>query len=84
MMELPKRSDPFRQIALGGIENHSKWLQDSSASLVRYLKMLVERPSFESRAEDEMARAETALTEALATVKEMRQNYQAKPVEKQS
>lgn len=56
-------------LALHNIERKSNWLRSDAESVGRYVRMLDDLPSFETRAEDVLAQAELALTETLLAVK---------------
>jgi hypothetical protein len=56
-------------IALDGIEQDATWVAYYGGSLGRRIALLGTMPDFRTRAEADLDRAETALTEALAVVR---------------
>lgn len=62
-------AERMRQIALDGIERKAQWTSVDAKSLSEYVMMLRMQPPFETRAHDEMKRAETVLIEALDIVR---------------
>lgn len=66
---------------LAAIESKAQWLQRDAALLAEFTGHLAFRRSFETRAEEELDKAEQALVAALQTVRDMRKLYNSKPVE---
>ena len=56
-------------IALEQIRQKADWVRKDAESVTRYVRMLSGLPPWETRAEDTVRAAETALTEALLAVK---------------
>lgn len=56
-------------LALEGIERKAEWVRRDASSLARYVRMLEELPDFDTKAEHAAKEAESALTEALLSVK---------------
>ena len=71
-MARKKEVDPFRAIALDGIERHAWWIKHSGDQCAYYVKMMASRPDFETRAEEAMELAEKMLTGSLKQIKETR------------
>jgi hypothetical protein len=66
---------------LRAIESYSTGLNSYARSLVSAVTWLPMKPEFETKAEAELANAETVLTLALEIVKEARKTYAEKPTE---
>lgn len=66
---LPKFPKLERSRELSSIERDAKWCRWNAESLTRHARGLHILPEFETRAEDELRMAETALSEALLAVK---------------
>jgi hypothetical protein len=64
-----KASRAAGEIALGNIARKSAYLREDAESIGRYLRAVDGLPEFETQAEDELERAELALTETLLAVK---------------
>jgi hypothetical protein len=62
----------IHELAMTNIESKSKWVRDDAEGIARYVRMLDSLPAFETRAEDEIAKAEAALIESLAIVQRAR------------
>ena len=69
-----------QSIALDNIARYSEWVRNDAESVARYVRVLQSLPEFETLAEDEIAKAETALTEALLAVKLARSELKNKRV----
>lgn len=74
-------SDNFRSIALSGITRHAEWLKTSSDQIERYVRMLGDRPDYETKAEAAMEDAEKALLEALEKLRKERRRFRRLKVE---
>jgi len=74
-------NETLRKVALEGIESGAAWLVKDGERLARYVNMLKEQPEYDTKAQDQMEKAERALTETLATVKNMLRAYKHKPRE---
>ena len=77
LIEWDKTVSPY----LREIEGFSRCLSSYARCLVSTVAWLPIKPSFETKAEAELANAETALSLALEVVKEARKTYADKPTE---
>jgi hypothetical protein len=63
------------------VSKHLQFIEAGSQMAVRHAEMLPLRPSFETKAEDDLAKARKALEAALANVIAAQAVYSNKPVE---
>jgi hypothetical protein len=65
---------------LDRIERQASWTKHHANQALQYARHLPAKRSFETLAEDALAKAEQELTEALANIREARKVYEAKLV----
>ncbi len=63
-----KPDERLRSIALSGIERQSEWLKTGGQQIGQYADMLASRPKYETRAEESLEAAQSALEEALGKI----------------
>lgn len=71
----------LRATALNGLKDHSWWLAQSSQMLVHYIKLLITRPEYETMASGEIEDAEKKIEQALVTIRQIKADYYAKPLD---
>ena len=59
----------LRSLMLSGVESKANWLRRDAEDMQRYAQYLRTMPPYETKAEDELAKAETELLNALTIVK---------------
>jgi hypothetical protein len=74
-------SDARVSDVLAAIEAKGQWLQRDAANLANFVRLLAYRRDFYTKAEDALDLAERELLNALASVRAIRKEFQAKPTE---
>lgn len=65
---MPKGSDQIRSLYVEQIESHSQWVLESAIKVERYVNQLAYRPPYETKAFDQMQKAQMRLAQAARAI----------------